>query len=157
MPLSGCLHFVGLGRAVLPAWHAGAVEELEDIRRVARQHGVVVAYIFGSRASGTARPDSDLDLAVLVDGAPSAATAVGALADALERVTGTTVDVVDLDRASIELRGKVAQEGALLLSDDEPRRVAFEVDARNRWFDFRPMLEATTRGFLDRVAAEGLR
>lgn len=70
---------------------------------------------------------------------------------------GTRVDVVDLARAGLELRGKVADTGRLLFSADERIRVRFEVDARLRWIEFRPVVEETTRSFLDRVAREGLR
>lgn len=119
-------------------------------------HHVAVAYLFGSRADGSSRPDSDHDVAVLFDGPPAlAATAL--LADDLAGELGTAVDVVDLHGASLELRGRVAERGRLLYSADERARVAFEVDARMRWIEFRPVLEATTRAYLARVAAEGLR
>ena len=75
----------------------------------------------------------------------------------LAAVLGTDVDVVDLDLAPLELRGRVAVRGRLLHSSDEARRVRFEVDARLRWIEFRPVVEATTRAYLRRVAAEGLR
>jgi uncharacterized protein len=120
-------------------------------------HGVAVAYLFGSRADGTARPDSDHDVAVLFAEPEPALDATVALGDALAEVLGTPVDVVDLDRSELELRGRVAEQGRLLYSADEPRRVAFEVDARIRWIEFRPVLEETTRSYLRRVAAKGLR
>lgn len=70
---------------------------------------------------------------------------------------GTAVDVVDLDRATIEPRGRVAERGRLLHSTEEPRRVCFEVDSRLRWIEFRPVVRETTTSFLRRVAEEGLR
>ena len=79
------------------------------------------------------------------------------LAADLARILGTEVDVVDLDRAELELRGHVAETGRLLYSADESRRVRFEVDARMRWIEFRPVVRETTRAYLRRVAAEGLR
>ena len=36
-------------------------------RRLARHDEVLFAFVFGSRAKGTARPDSDLDVAVFLD------------------------------------------------------------------------------------------
>jgi uncharacterized protein len=119
-------------------------------------HGVAVAYLFGSRAEGRERPDSDHDVAVLFAGEPSF-DATARLAAELAPVLGTPVDVVDLEAATLELRGLVADRGRLLRSVDEPRRVRFEVDARMRWIEFRPTLEAASRGFLERVAREGLR
>ena len=43
--------------------HQAIVEALQS-----RLPGLLAIYAFGSRAQGTARPDSDLDLAVLVAG-----------------------------------------------------------------------------------------
>ena len=120
-------------------------------------HGVIVAYLFGSQADGTAGPTSDTDLAVIFKASEPAFAATESVAQDVAGLVSTTVDVVDLVRATIELRGKVAMTGKLLYSTDEPRRVAFQTDALNRWFDFRPFLEATTTGYLRRVAAEGLR
>jgi uncharacterized protein len=120
-------------------------------------NGVAVAYLFGSRAEGTARPDSDHDVAVLFADPEPALDATERLGAALQPLVRTPVDVVDLDRAGLELRGRVAERGRLVWSADEPRRVGFEVDARLRWIEFRPVLEETTRSYLRRVAAEGLR
>jgi predicted nucleotidyltransferase len=130
--------------------------EPADLGGVFAAHGVAVAYLFGSRAEGTARPASDHDVAVLFTTEP-ALGATQRLASDLAAVLGTPADVVDLDRAGLELRGRVAERGRLLWSADEPRRVRFEVDARLRWIEFRPVVEETTRAYLRRVAAEGLR
>ena len=131
--------------------------QLRDLSEVFAAHGVAVAYLFGSRAEGTARPASDHDVAVLFTGPEPALDATVRLSAALSAVLGTDVDVVDLDRADLELRGHVAERGRLLYSADEPRRVRFEVDSRLRWIEFRPVVAETTRAFLRRVAAEGLR
>ncbi|MGF1662823.1 MAG: nucleotidyltransferase domain-containing protein [Kineosporiaceae bacterium] len=128
-----------------------------DVSRVLAAHGVAVAYLFGSRAAGTARPDSDHDVAVLFASAEPRLDATVRLGADLSAVFGTAVDVVDLDRAGLELRGTVAESGRLLYSADETRRVRFEVDARMRWIEFRPVLEETTRAYLHRVARHGLR
>ncbi|WP_060575413.1 MULTISPECIES: hypothetical protein [unclassified Pseudonocardia] len=79
------------------------------------------------------------------------------LAADLAAVLGTRVDVVDLARAGLELRGRVAEAGRLLYSADDAVRARFEVDARMRWIEFRPVVEQTTRSFLARVARDGLR
>ena len=131
--------------------------EPADLSAVLAAHGVAVAYLFGSRAEGTAGPASDHDLAVLYSAYEPAFDATDRLARDLAAVLGTPVDVVDLDRAGLELRGRVAERGRLLRSADESRRVRFEVDARMRWIEFRPVVEETTRAYLRRVAAEGLR
>jgi hypothetical protein len=131
--------------------------ELPDLSEVFAAHGVAVAYLFGSRAEGTSRPTSDHDVAVLFTDPEPALDATVRLAADLAGILGTEVDVVDLDRAELELRGHVAERGRLLHSADEIRRVRFEVDARMRWIEFRPVVRETTQAYLRRVAAEGLR
>lgn len=120
-------------------------------------HGVEVAYLFGSRAVGTAGVDSDHDIAVLFRSGEPALDATVRLARAMTPVLGTSVDVVDLAGGTLELRGVVAEQGRLLFSADEARRVRFEVEARLRWIEFRPVLQELTRSYLRRVAAVGLR
>lgn len=127
----------------------------EALRAILRRHGVVVAYLFGSRAEGSARESSDHDIAVLFDGAAELGDVAALQAD-LVAVAGTPVDLVELDRTSLELRAKAVQDGTLLFSADEPRRVAFETATRSRWFDYRPTLEWLTRAYLRRVATRGL-
>jgi predicted nucleotidyltransferase len=129
--------------------------DVEAVRALLRQHHVAVAYLFGSRARGTANERSDYDLAVLFRGEPTLGE-VGALQSALSGLLGTAVDLIELDRASLELQAAVIQEGTVLLRDDEPRRVAFEVATRSRWFDYRPVLQELTAAYLARVAAKGL-
>lgn len=129
--------------------------DLDRLTPALRRRGVTIAYLFGSRAEGTAREGSDHDLALLFTREPTLGD-LGALQADLVALSGTPVDLVELDRATLELRAKVVQEGRLLFSDDEPRRVAFETATRSRWFDFRPTLEALSRAYLRRVAAEGL-
>lgn len=73
--------------------------ELPDLSEVFATHAVAVAYLFGSRAEGTARPASDHDVAVLFTGPAPALDATVRLAAALSAVLDTDVDVVDLDRA----------------------------------------------------------
>jgi len=129
--------------------------DVEAVRELLRAHRVAVAYLFGSRAQGTAHERSDHDVAVLFSG-EATLREVGALQAALAGLVGTDVDVVELDRASLELRAAAIQQGTVLLRDDEPRRVAFEVATRSRWFDYRTVLEQLTRAYLDRVATRGL-
>lgn len=128
-----------------------------ELTEVFAAHGIAVAYLFGSRADGTATAASDHDIAVLLPAPEPVLDATVRLEADLAAELGTSVDVIDLDRASLELRGRVAETGRLLYSADEVRRVRFEVDARMRWVEFRPVLRDATRAYLRRVATEGLR
>ncbi|CAN5593918.1 hypothetical protein BH20ACT19_BH20ACT19_03350 [soil metagenome] len=118
--------------------------------------GVRFAYLFGSRAAGAETQKSDADVAAM-PGRRLGLLDSERLAAHLARALGAPdVDLVWLDRAGLELRGHVVQEGRLLYSADEPARVAFEVRTRSEYFDFLPALRAAQRGYLSRVAARGV-
>ncbi|MGH2830419.1 MAG: type VII toxin-antitoxin system MntA family adenylyltransferase antitoxin [Actinomycetota bacterium] len=130
--------------------------DTEAIAEILRDFGVVVAYQFGSRALGRAGPESDLDIAVLTETRPSLLDRQR-LADRIRIATAVPdVDVVVLTDAPLELRGRVVQEGRLIYSVDEARRVSFEGRTRSEYFDFLPTLQQHTRRFLRRVAERGL-
>lgn len=118
--------------------------------------GVRFAYLFGSRATGRHRPTSDADVAIM-PGGPLDLLAEAALADQLAQALQVpTVDLVDLRRTPLRVRGRVLSEGRLLYSADEPGRVTFEVRTRSEYFDFVPTQRAHRDEFLRRVAAKGL-
>ena len=76
-----------------------------------RVPGLLAIYAFGSRVQGTALPQSDLDLAVLVAGY---AQAVGLweLAGELVDVAGCAVDLLDLRAASTVMQYQIITTGA---------------------------------------------
>lgn len=126
------------------------------LQQVMAEYGVRFAYLFGSRATGRHRPDSDADVAVMTS-APLSLLTQAALADRLSDLLGVpAVDLVDLERAPLTLRGRIVQERQVLYSVDEPGRVEFEVRTRSEYFDFLPTHERHRRRFLERVAAGGL-
>ena len=75
-----------------------------------RLPGMLAVYAFGSRIQGSARPDSDLDLAVLVAGYADPLT-LWALAGELEDVAGCPVDLLDLRAASTVMQYQVITTG----------------------------------------------
>lgn len=120
------------------------------------QSAIRFAYLFGSRATGNATAHSDADIAIM----PSAALSLrdqARLATQLAEALGVPeVDLLSLDRARLELRGRVVQEGKLIYSRDEPARVAFEVRTRSAYFDYLPTLRRLQDAYLRRVAEHGL-
>lgn len=122
---------------------------------VLRAAGVVAAWLFGSRAAGTARSDSDTDIAVLVE-PPLSLLRRERLARHLGEAFGTPVDLVDFLTASLPVQARVVRTGRLLFSDDEPRRVAETVRVQGMWPDVQRSLREMDRAFLARVAAGGL-
>lgn len=106
-----------------------------------RDKGARLVYLFGSRATGTARSDSDIDMAAWFgrDDIDSL-EARGALPE--------RVDVVVLDRAPLALRGRVALQGTLLYEADPAERVRWESTTRVLYFDERPYRDEAWQDFV---------
>lgn len=104
---------------------------------------VAAAWLFGSQARGTARPDSDLDLGLLFreDPPPTLAGLRFDLRDELTEKLGRQVDLVVLNAAPVDLIHRVLRDGLLLVENDRQRRVHFEVKARREYFDLLPVLQ----------------
>ena len=84
-----------------------------DLAAQLREHlrgtpGLRVAVLFGSRARGTARPDSDVDLGVLGE-----LDRLSLAAD-LAEVLGLEVQVVDLADAPIPLLEEIVRDGRIV-------------------------------------------
>lgn len=74
------------------------VERLENLSKVLAESGRVrLAILFGSQATGRARPDSDVDIGIVPSAELSLAEELS-LAQALEEVVRSPVDLVRLDR-----------------------------------------------------------
>lgn len=88
------------------------------LRQVLVRHdGMRLAILFGSLASGRETPQSDLDLAVLMDGPLSAATKMTLIGE-LSNATGRPVDLVDLRVVGEPLLGQVLKHGVRLFGSD---------------------------------------
>ena len=98
---------------------------LDSVSAALRAGGAVFAYLHGSRVAGTHRPGSDVDVAAWF-GQPTRPWNVELPA---------TVDLLVLDDAGLELAGRVAQHGMLILDDDPPTRVAWQAETPKRYLD----------------------
>lgn len=83
---------------------------------LARHPQVNFAMLFGSLARGTARPDSDLDLAVGAD-RPLHADEIIALISDLATATGRPVDLIDLADVGEPLLGQILAHGVRVQGD----------------------------------------
>ena len=117
--------------------HDAAVEALRDA-------GAAFALVFGSRARGDHRDNSDLDIGGWW---PTDAPA------AWDVAVPDGVDLVVLNTAPLELAGRIALEGVVLFDDDPPTRVHWVADTRKIWLDERPRFERAHRDFIE--AARG--
>jgi len=110
-------------------------------------HGVAAAWLFGSVARGTARPDSDVDVAVLLAEDPPAGLD-GLRLDLegeIERRLGVETQLVVVNSAPPDLIHRVLMEGRLLCEHDASARIRFEVRSRNEYWDLLPYLEEYRR------------
>lgn len=109
--------------------------------------GIAAAYLYGSVARGTDRPDSDVDVAVLFAAAPSPTLAglpVDLEAD-LTLLVNRQVNVVLLNEAPADLVHRILRDGVLVCEADPAARIAFEVKSRNEYFDLLPILHRYRR------------
>jgi predicted nucleotidyltransferase len=119
------------------------MEELaRQVTDALRVKGAAFALVFGSRARGTQRPDSDLDVAAFWTRTPPAPWEVD-LPDG--------VDLVVLNDAPLELAGTIALEGQVLFEDDEVARVRWVAVTRRIWLDERPRFERAHQEFLEAI------
>ena len=114
-------------------------------RALSPREEILEAYLFGSRARGQARRDSDIDVAVYVDEARAQDGAWGYRAEVttdLMVALGTNdVDVVVLNRAPILLYHRVLRDGVRVLSRDLRATTTRAGRAFSRYFDFLPQLD----------------
>lgn len=113
-------------------------DERERIKDLLQSHdGIGAAWVFGSVASGTASPASDLDVAVL-PGEPLSADEKLGLIEKLAQETGRPVDLVDLQATRGPIVDRVLQTGARLFCDD----TTLYAELLKRWWldraDWRP-------------------
>lgn len=83
------------------------------ILRIATEHGASAVQVFGSRARGSVRQDSDLDLLVRLDADRSLLDIV-ALKQDLEDALGCSVDVVTESSISPHMRDEILREAVPL-------------------------------------------
>lgn len=104
-----------------------------------RQAGAQFAYLHGSHATGRATASSDVDVAAFFG-------RTDLLTSDIIMPTGT--DLLVLDTAPLELAGRVAASGSLILEVDAAARVRWEARTRKIYFDERPRFERSHREFL---------
>jgi predicted nucleotidyltransferase len=110
--------------------------------------GVIVAgYLFGSLSRSELRPDSDIDLAFLLDEKAYKSDPINAMSPAhliaakvgmqLDRETDVTI----LNSASLEMAYEVVTSGKCLFELDLDLRMEYELKIKGMYFDFKPFLE----------------
>ena len=112
----------------------------QHIAAICRERGIRLLVLFGSRASGRHRPDSDTDLAVLLDRSPSLAE-LASLQEAMEGAIGKKGGiqfVVLNDLQSTTLGREIVRGGRVLFDSDGEQWPAFACRAMKAYADFEP-------------------
>ncbi|MDC8448894.1 MAG: nucleotidyltransferase domain-containing protein [Nitrospira sp.] len=111
---------------------------------------LMALYRFGSQARGSARPESDVDLAVLACH-PIPALRRFELARELATQLHRDVDLLDLRSASTVMRMQVISTGECLATPDEAARREFEMYV----YSDSARLNEERRDILKRISASG--
>lgn len=114
---------------------------------------VAFALLFGSAARGTARSDSDLDVAVGLR-RPESFTGrdVLDLLSKLEGATGRRVDLVLMHEAPPALAYRVFRDGQVLVERDRAALVRRRAEAILEYLDFKPVEELCAAGVIAAAA-----
>lgn len=112
----------------------------EKIALVFSKWNVAAAYIFGSLVDDYKMPSSDIDLAVLFRRVPDFKEEL-ALGAELELKLKCEVDILNLNRASVNLAFR-AISGGILIYEEEPIILSDYLEQLfRRYHDFRPKFE----------------
>lgn len=139
-------------------------EVSDDMRAVAGEilqtTEVVVAYAYGSRVAGAARPHSDLDIGYFL----AAGRARRCLplrgemlvAARLSAMLDCDVDLRNLDEAPTEVQGRVIEQGVCLYCADEAARVELENAILSKYRDAKQSIRELHQRHIHEFATEGL-
>ncbi|MBA2444793.1 MAG: nucleotidyltransferase domain-containing protein [Nocardioidaceae bacterium] len=106
------------------------------------ESGALFGYLHGSRAAGSHRADSDIDVAAYSGADPP---------QAYDVLLPPGVDLLVLDQAPLELAGGMAVTGTLLFEQDPVARVRRESTTRKIYFDELPRIRRAHDEFAARV------
>ena len=102
---------------------------IERIAKVFEKNNVILAYLYGSRARGTEREDSDYDIAVLFGKADVSVVDEIRLAMEIARELGVSsdkIDIVALDKADPLLKMRILREGVPIYERPQGFRTRWE-------------------------------
>lgn len=120
---------------------------------------VGLVYLFGSQAEGAAGPASDFDVGIVFTDHEiifgNTTEVYNALYDIFSELFDLSnfrnIDIVFLERASLELRFDVISHGKILFETSQEFRADFEDRIEALYRDFKPLLDEFNRTILERV------
>ncbi|MDI6731634.1 MAG: nucleotidyltransferase domain-containing protein [Candidatus Margulisbacteria bacterium] len=133
-----------------------------QIKDILQKHPVEIAYLYGSFAEGTPRPWSDIDVALIVDDSNTRQSnldlemTISKEIDAVGIVEKHESDVRIINQAPLNYKIQIVQNGKLIYSKNERRRVEFETTVRDEYFDFLPKREEFRKALFSGIKKGGL-
>jgi predicted nucleotidyltransferase len=125
---------------------------------ILEKYPVLLAYLYGSFATGDVHPFSDVDIGVYIDNLPAKAHLGLELSTSLEfdqrLPTSMQSEVRIINGLPISITGAIVTEGILLYCKSEPVRVHFETLVRKAYFDFLPVLHKYQNEYIDRAISQ---
>ncbi|MEN6320250.1 MAG: nucleotidyltransferase domain-containing protein [Syntrophaceae bacterium] len=120
-----------------------------------KQDDIVALYLFGSRASGTHGPLSDIDIAVLLENGLGRdeynTKELSYLGEANTLLHTDEISFVVLNKAPLTIQYGVIIDAKVLYSKDEEARLFFEETVIDKYMDFKPVLDDYDREFLRQI------
>ena len=107
---------------------------------IKRERGVEAIYLFGSHASGKAKPYSDIDLCVI--------TGRSARKESILSHSSDKIDTTVFWDLPLNIRFRVLKEGRPLYVKDELKIHRIRVDTVLSYLDFKPLLDRHFSRFL---------
>jgi len=111
---------------------------------------VQAAFLFGSRAKGSAHPGSDVDVALV----PATAGLRKRKLDLLAALAGVGLDDIDLailDGKDVVLRFEAVSPNKLIYATEYFDRGSYYSRSIREYFDFLPVLEVQRRAYKERL------
>lgn len=106
-----------------------------------KKEGVILAYLFGSQARGTAHQESDIDFGVLFDKKVHSKDYLRREGKLIEFFSNfypkKEINIVNLNVASPLLKQVVILEGKLLYQKDDLTRINFEIQTLHEYEDMK--------------------
>ncbi len=107
---------------------------------------VLAIYVYGSFASGDERPQSDLDLAVLLPAKREITDLLGLIGELAMRI-GRDVDLIDLSRVGDVVRREVLLHGITIYVSEPARVLSWEASAISRYARHREEIRGILEDF----------
>ena len=132
---------------ILPMKDANKIKEKS--KEIGRKYDLSFVALFGSHATGRARQDSDIDIAVIRKQPLSFDERLKIIGDFSDTLGREDVEVVDLASASPTLMYAVVRDGKLLYEEKENNFLNWKLYAMKIWMETAWLRDLSRKSLLD--------